>query len=300
MADLNSSPHPFTPNPFTRVKARHLVIMLLLFAIATALLTRLLEIVTHIPAKDPLWMMVGYLILMPSLTGWLIWQLRSVQGDLTFILGKMPRRPHYLRLAGLTIATLVASLACFCLLLYGLFVLHPDWMVKLMTQTKTVRVTGSIVPELQRVLTAIVLVIAAPLTEEFIFRGFLFHRWAIKWGVPTALITTSILFGILHTNFIGAGLFGFINGLLYVKTKTLWMPIALHAMNNAIACAGMFASTATATSRSPSDPLKLGAGFGVTGVMLLVLSAPWIIRFIIQNFPRRDVTLPYFANQSRI
>ncbi len=86
------------------------------------------------------------------------------------------------------------------------------------------------------VLLMFVLVVVAPITEEFIFRGVFLHRWAVKWGVLWSIILSSLLFGAIHQDifwFSRAVGSAFI-ALYYIQTKTLLVPILMHAFNNGL------------------------------------------------------------------
>ena len=81
-------------------------------------------------------------------------------------------------------------------------------------------------------------VIMAPLLEEVIFRGII-QRGLIKGGMKPgyAILIASVAFGLVHGNpwqFVGATLLGIVMGVVYHKTKTLLLPILLHAFNNLI------------------------------------------------------------------
>lgn len=87
--------------------------------------------------------------------------------------------------------------------------------------------------------TLIVLaVIMAPLFEEIIFRGII-QKGLINNGMKAwqAILISSLSFGLVHANpwqFVGAVLLGSVLGLVYYKTKSLLLPILLHAFNNLI------------------------------------------------------------------
>jgi membrane protease YdiL (CAAX protease family) len=85
-------------------------------------------------------------------------------------------------------------------------------------------------------------------------------------------------------------------GLLYLKTRTLLIPIACHAFNNALAV-GMAALPASESSNGLTLE-QLRQSWWV-GIVLLVISLPWLIRFIRKNYPRRDAPIPYLVNRSR-
>ncbi|MCT4132261.1 CPBP family intramembrane metalloprotease [Elizabethkingia anophelis] len=78
----------------------------------------------------------------------------------------------------------------------------------------------------------------APILEEILFRGII-QKGLINKGVSPAkaIIISAIVFGVVHGNpwqFMGAAILGSVMGLVYYKTKTLLLPILLHAFNNLI------------------------------------------------------------------
>lgn len=74
-----------------------------------------------------------------------------------------------------------------------------------------------------------------PIIEEFVFRGLLLRYWASTWGIFYALMTTSAIFAVFHPNIIGAFILGVVYGLIYFKTGSLLLVIALHVLNNVLA-----------------------------------------------------------------
>lgn len=77
--------------------------------------------------------------------------------------------------------------------------------------------------------------IAAPLVEELIFRGYLYPIMKKYTGAWFALITTSLLFGIIHVSLvplIPLAIFGAVLVLLYEYTGTIWTPIIAHCIFN--------------------------------------------------------------------
>lgn len=72
-----------------------------------------------------------------------------------------------------------------------------------------------------------------PFVEEIVFRGLIFRRWACKWGINRALFASSILFGLMHgSNFVFATTLGLFFALLYLRSGSLWLPIAAHSLWN--------------------------------------------------------------------
>lgn len=80
--------------------------------------------------------------------------------------------------------------------------------------------------------------IFAPIFEEVIFRGIILRGMlAAKINPFIAIIIGGFIFGMAHLNpwqFVGAGLLGSIFGYVYYRTKSLLLPIILHALNNSL------------------------------------------------------------------
>ncbi len=79
-------------------------------------------------------------------------------------------------------------------------------------------------------------VVMAPVFEEIVFRGII-QKGLINKGMKprTAILFSAFLFGLVHFNpwqFAGALLLGIVLGWVYEKTRSLLMPILLHAFNN--------------------------------------------------------------------
>lgn len=87
--------------------------------------------------------------------------------------------------------------------------------------------------------------IAAPLIEEFMFRGVLWRGWrASRLGFFGTLFLTSFLWAILHVQYppvIISYIFflGLLMGLAREKTGNLWIPVWMHTLNNSLATLSM-------------------------------------------------------------
>ncbi|HET9344334.1 MAG TPA: CPBP family intramembrane glutamic endopeptidase [Candidatus Limnocylindrales bacterium] len=100
-------------------------------------------------------------------------------------------------------------------------------------------------------LQLIVGAVIAPVSEELVFRGFAVTAWAQTIGPDRAVIRASLLFALAHVVGIVAGsleeavgliVVGFASrlpvawalGTLFVRRRSIWAPIGLHATFNAI------------------------------------------------------------------
>lgn len=81
-------------------------------------------------------------------------------------------------------------------------------------------------------------VVAAPLLEETLFRGLIFESCRERLGRGGALLVSAFLFGVVHVvpvQVVNAFVVGLILGYVYLRTRSLFAVIVLHAINNAIA-----------------------------------------------------------------
>ena len=85
-------------------------------------------------------------------------------------------------------------------------------------------------------LSFIATAIVPALVEEFACRGIVLGLLK-KYGEGFAIVTSSVLFGIMHGNFEQipfAVMVGLVLGYIYVKTESLWVCVAVHCVNNAV------------------------------------------------------------------
>jgi membrane protease YdiL (CAAX protease family) len=95
-------------------------------------------------------------------------------------------------------------------------------------------------------LAVITIVVIAPIIEEIVFRGLLFGALAPRLGVLAAAIVSALLFGLIHGDpvlFPTLAALGFVAALSYAATGNLVVPIALHALNNALGAAALIATS---------------------------------------------------------
>jgi membrane protease YdiL (CAAX protease family) len=74
--------------------------------------------------------------------------------------------------------------------------------------------------------------VLAPLVEELLFRGTLFRNLRVRFNSAVAVLASSALFGLGHKDQVGAFISALCFALVYTRTRSLWAPIALHALNN--------------------------------------------------------------------
>ncbi len=101
------------------------------------------------------------------------------------------------------------------------------------------------------ILVFVSLVILPAITEEILFRGFLFQRLSKIINTKVAAIITSLLFGAAHLELLSGGPINYVAAtdtfilslfLIYLlyKSNSLWPSIFLHAIKNTIAFVVLF------------------------------------------------------------
>jgi membrane protease YdiL (CAAX protease family) len=86
----------------------------------------------------------------------------------------------------------------------------------------------------------------APVVEEIFFRGFLFQGFRQQYGWVKGALLSSLIFGAVHLDpaaFLPAALLGFLFAYMYHRTNSVWVPISLHMLVNALGLCAAYAAT---------------------------------------------------------
>ena len=153
-------------------------------------------------------------------------------------------------------------------------------------------------------------------SEELIFRGILF-RWIEEWGGSwVALLVTSVLFGCAHllnphaspVAALGIALeAGVMLGAAYMLTRSLWLPMGLHAAWN-FAQGEIYDIPVSGTNvhglvdaRLSGPPLLTGDGFGLEASLIAIVVATlfglWLLRLAIR---KGELVQPRWVRRRRI
>ena len=143
----------------------------------------------------------------------------------------------------------------------------------------------------------ITVAVIPPIVEELIFRGLLLERWATAWRVGTAVIVQAVFFGVLHVNPIGAGAFGLVLALVYLRSRSLWPPIAMHALwNGFVVLVVLTAGDVAQQTPTPSTGADL-LGQILVGLVMMAVAAPIVGLYVKRNWPGPDSLTPYEISQ---
>jgi len=143
------------------------------------------------------------------------------------------------------------------------------------------------------ILTFLLAGFIAPVMEELVFRGLILQRLAVKFGYGWAIITSSLVFGLLHMEgWSGATAFAVFMCLIYLHTRNIWVPIVLHILNNMGSLVLEYVLRHQVVKPSVEE---LRSELAYSMICLLIL--PVIISFIKKYWRPDEIELPYDANR---
>lgn len=94
------------------------------------------------------------------------------------------------------------------------------------------------------VLTALIVVVLAPLAEEIVFRGVLMTAISDRWGLFWGITVSSAVFASMHVvvvTMLPIFVLAVALSLVFVRTKSLWPPVIAHSVFNAVGLAAAYA-----------------------------------------------------------
>lgn len=292
-------------NPFYRIKVRQIFLCLVLVTAGLVFQSGIISSVfklniNDIDDIDPVYKTSFNILIYILTVAWLRRQCNLVGINLKQLIGKIPNNYQWLRLIGLVIARVLFSRGVFRLSYYPVSFIAPSFFETRLSLNHNIfsDVSGTFAPGLYCLIEVISYCIVDPIFMIFIFLGIALHRWTAKWGIITAILALCLLFGVRsYINVLGGISHVLIYTLLYIKTRTLIVPIIAWMLDSVfllIIDEGFIIYRST-TGLSALEQFR---SEWPLGVFFLVLSAPWLIRFIYKNWPRPNKQLPYFANAS--
>jgi len=172
--------------------------------------------------------------------GVIVWLVRRRDGDPASALG-IRHEAHVwheaLRSVGLVVAGLVVTRALASV--YALITREMELLPRSVTDLPSVFGGGGA----GFALAVLMVVLIGPTVEELVFRGALQEGLAARFGVGTAIVVQAALFAAFHRSWwllVPTFILGVVLGWLAERRDSLWPPIALHALYNAITVVAAF------------------------------------------------------------
>lgn len=203
--------------------------------------------------------------------------------------GKIASNLNYL---GLTIVIIFCSMGIFLAKIILVYLIAPDWVSDFANRSDVMDFDFGETMMGNGVLFLAVVIIG-PIAEEILFRGILFTRWSRVYGPARAAFYSSLLFGVLHANALGLFFAGWVLCMVYMYTRSLWVPIAMHILNNLFAVLfyhfELFDMGLIDASNISENLLP------ALGIVAITLS---LVFFLIQRLsPARQYPMPFDANR---
>ncbi len=278
------------PTPFERIRARALAGYAVLTFIANLIITSIFFRNKHAPYSEAAEGLLLYLFFLLFTLGMLS------RADLSYsqLFGIFPTWRTLGRYTLWVIPLVTVSLASTYLLFFPLSFLFPEfvtaWFLELSPTTIWTSGDNYILANL---LNFLAIVIVAPVVEEFFFRGILLTRWSVKWSVVSAVIVSSGIFALLHTNLIGSFCFGCVMAILYIRTKSLFISMCLHVINNLTAWIMELYGTHF-DDTTPWTVTAFQESWWI-GLLTLVISIPCVFKFWRSYISNIEWQIPYLA-----
>lgn len=276
-------------NPFAAVRARTLIPWMLLVYVGLVLLVMLFGHLVQADMENQAFQFLGdYVPLSIAMVTWVLWAARRSGVSVRRLIGRVPAGYNWLPALGILPVAMVFSLGSAVVIEYVVSLFAPEHIEWLMN-IKTPDAESGL---LYMAIWCLVIVVVAPTVEETVFRSMLINRWGTKWSLSTAVIASSIFFGVIHLTFwVGPAMLGLVLAVMYIRSRTLIVPIAVHAANNFLAVAlGLLGESETedyAFEGVMAEPL--------TGAALMAVTLPILIWYLRRNWPARDAAVPYMA-----
>jgi membrane protease YdiL (CAAX protease family) len=159
-----------------------------------------------------------------------------------------------------------------------------------------------------RAAVVVIILAAGAMAEEISFRGYPFQRLVAATGPGPAIGIFSLLFGIVHLANPDASAWGFLNTVLigvllalaYLRTQSLWLPIAIHFWWNitlglifGLGVSGLHGFSVIARGRLDGPLWLTGGGYGIEASAISVIVIFAGIAVLMVFVPAREpVSLP--------
>ncbi|MGG3671941.1 type II CAAX endopeptidase family protein [Bacillus nitratireducens] len=215
-------------NPFQTMRARYFLIVFALLILVARSSNEVLENTFHIQNASIINILIFYIL--PII--WLFYGYRKHRVSFSLFINRNETF-NLVQVLYIAIMLCIFSYGYLILYMYSFAWITPDFIMNALHEP-IIDSTGGYVYQF------IMVVFIAPIVGEFVFRGFLLQRFAAKWGTSIAMVVVALLFACLHVDFLGAVVFSIVLSIVYIRTKSLLMPIAIHMLNNAFVLSASF------------------------------------------------------------
>lgn len=178
-------------------------------------------------------------------------------------------------LAAIVLLNLAIGLVSILLILFGIVLFSPASLPgALATQQSSLA---------SLLIAAVTSTTLAPLSEEIVFRGWLFNGLSRRLQIWPAILLSSLAFAAIHPSIslITTSIFGVFVATAYYKTQNLWVSIVIHALNNLLISAQAIAEHILIRAQLVNDSTNLthlALILGIPSVILIILLGHDLVR----------------------
>ena len=141
-------------------------------------------------------------------------------------------------------------------------------------------------------IAVIIMAFLPAMFEEIFFRGMLQNLFVKWWKKPLiAIIFTSLLFSLIHMSvylFLSRAVLGFVLGLMFYKTKNIWVNIIAHFLNNFIAVCQLFWLS---IRNKKLDPASMDPDVDWWGGIIAVLVLYFLFNFLTRHSEKNKMKI---------
>ena len=283
-------------NPFLILKTRWVIPWAVLGFILSVVVLLIASANSDGRRTDPTVALIALNAFFGAVAVWIFWSFRSKGIDIRRLVGRLPENFNWFPVIGILLVNMVFSLGAAIVVLSAIASASEPVARSLQTEP----VVSNAPNPASLIVSIATVAVLAPVLEELFFRGILINRWAVKWRPGTAIVASALLFGILHLIAIGgAFMFGTIAAVLYIRTRTLLVPMAMHVANNSLVTLAILALPTESGQATASTAGDVEGSALVFGLVLLALTAPILVWYLLRNWPKRNEMLPYEASSDK-
>lgn len=213
---------------------------------------------------------------------WILGNIKRMKINFKLFVGNLPMKSDLISIVVIVLLLAFFTIGTTIITIYFISLISPRYANELLN----IRGLNFSNPLYYNIFNILISVILAPIVEEFLYRGILLYKFSFKQNIRLGIIISSLFFGILHIDLIGSFVFGIIMCLLYLKTKTLVIPIMSHSLYNFIF---LIVEQYYYTQHVVQVNMEEFQQYIIWGIIFLCIFLPFIIVYIFKHFKNIEI-----------
>ena len=286
-------------NPFAYFKIRSILLGLIICCLVVSVSFTFIMLFTGqelntLDNLDPIFeIILGILFLLL----WMVFIVRKLtiyKLDWHRFIGRIPINYDWLSLGLLGIMNYAFAIGAFRIIYYPVSIFFPSWLQSIYTDATLLKSQGYFFPELYQLLFYLCPIFAIPVFTLVLF--VILYRLSTKYGNKKAIFFVCLFYSLSsYTNIIFTITYILIIILLYLRTRTLLIPAIYILLINILASIWRFINQQMYVAENSDFVTRFQSQLGL-GIILTVISAPYLIYWLKKNWFRKNEQLPYFES----